>query len=382
MHREILFEARNHIGFVTLNRPVALNALTLSMVLQMHAQLWEWAQDPSIHAVVVKGAGDKAFCAGGDVRAIHESLVSSSSLHRDFPAAEYRLDHFIHGYPKPYVALMDGIVMGGGMGIAQGAFLRVVTDRTRMAMPEVGIGLFPDVGASYFLSRLRGAVGRYLGVTGVQIHAGDALYCRLADACLPHDALARLETALGRLRWSEDHFADIRNAVQSLAMRTRPYTKMVALRWAIDTHFTCTDIGAVTDSLKAEPRPEFSEWTRETLARMATRSPMMMAVTARQLQRAEGLDLADCFRMELGMARHCVLQNDFLEGVRALLIDKDKAPRWSPARMDDVTEEMIERFFIDPWAETAHPFAHLEAENTVHAAVGTSTVTVETSAAF
>lgn len=365
MQNQILFETRNHIGFVTLNRPAALNALTLSMVVDMHEQLWEWAHAPSIHAVVVKGAGDKAFCAGGDVRALYDSLAVSGHVHNAFPIAEYRLDHFVHGYPKPYVALMDGIVMGGGMGIAQGASLRVVTDRTRMAMPEAGIGMFPDVGASYFLSRVPGSVGRYLGVTGVHMNAGDALYCRLADVCLPHAALGKLESTLASMRWSEDHFADIRNAVQPLAMKRRPDTSLVALRWAIDVHFSCTDIAAVMASLKAEPRPGYGAWARETLALMATRSPLMMAVAARQLQRGGELDLADCFRMELGMARHCVVQPDFKEGVRAVLVDKDKAARWSPARIEDVTEEMIERFFVSPWIASAHPFVALEAENTV-----------------
>jgi enoyl-CoA hydratase/carnithine racemase len=167
LDKEILFEARNHVGLVTLNRPAVLNALSYSMILEMHAQLRQWALDPSIYAVVVRGAGDKAFCAGGDVRAVHASFTQSSNAHRDFFASEYRLDYFIHRYPKPYIALMDGIVMGGGMGIAQGASLRVVTDRTRMAMPEVGIGFFPDVGASYFLSRLPVALGAYLGLSGV-----------------------------------------------------------------------------------------------------------------------------------------------------------------------------------------------------------------------
>ena len=204
MQQELLFESINHVGFLTLNRPAALNALSDGMVHAMHAKLLEWAAEPSIFAVVVKGAGGKAFCAGGDVRAIYRSFTTSGNLHHEFFASEYQLDHTIHCYPKPYVALMDGIVMGGGMGISQGASVRLVTDRTRMAMPEVGIGLFPDVGASYFLSRLAGGLGTYLALTGISIGAADALYAGLADAYLPHEELELFESALHRCALEPD----------------------------------------------------------------------------------------------------------------------------------------------------------------------------------
>ena len=348
MPQELLFETRNHVGFLTLNRPSALNALSDGMVHEMHAKLLEWAADPSLFAVVVKGAGDKAFCAGGDVRAIHESFTSGGRLHHEFFATEYQLDHYIYRYPKPYVALMDGIVMGGGMGIAQGAGLRLVTDRTRMAMPEVGIGLFPDVGASYFLSRLPGGLGPYLALTGISIRASDALYAGLADAYLPHEEVESFEGALGTLRWSQDHLEDIDKTARPLATATLPEPTLAAVRPAIDAHFSQPDIRAVIASLKAESRPQYTEWAAQTLKIISTRSPLMMAVTARQLQRGRTMDLADCFRMEVGMVRHCFQQGDFMEGVRALLVDKDNAPRWNPARMEDVSEQMIEAFFRNP----------------------------------
>jgi enoyl-CoA hydratase/carnithine racemase len=363
--REILFETRNHIGFVTLNRPAVLNALSYSMIVEMLAQLREWAQNGSIYAVVVRGAGDKAFCAGGDVRAVHASFTPSSSAHRDFFASEYRLDYFIHRYPKPYVALMDGIVMGGGMGIAQGASLRVVTDRTRMAMPEVGIGFFPDVGASYFLSRLAGALGLYLGLSGAPIRAVDALYAGLADVYVPHEALGSLDAALATLRWSRDHSGDIHGAVRALATANLPEPTLACLRPAIDAHFYRSDVRAVLESLQSESRPAYEEWARHTLELMARRSPLMMAVTARQLERGRAMELADCFRMELGMVLHCFEQGDFREGVRALLVDKDNAPRWNPPRIEDVTEEMIAAFFFDTWAGSTHPLADLQTEGSV-----------------
>ncbi len=366
MDKEILFEARNQIGFVTLNRPAVLNALSSSMILQMHAQLRQWALDASIYAVVVRGAGDKAFCAGGDVRAVHASFTPSGSAHRDFFASEYRLDYFIHRYPKPYIALMDGIVMGGGMGIAQGASLRVVTDRTRMAMPEVGIGFFPDVGASYFLSRLPGALGIYLGLSGAQFRAADALYAGLADVYLSHEALDTLDAAIATLRWSRDHSADIDGVVRALATVKLPAPALASLRPAIDAHFSSSNIRAILQSLQSESSAAYHDWARHTLKMMAARSPLMMAVTARQLEHGRAMDLPDCFRMELGMVLHCFEQGDFREGVRALLVDKDNAPRWNPPRIDDVTEEMIAAFFLDAWAGSTHPLADLEEEGRVH----------------
>jgi enoyl-CoA hydratase/carnithine racemase len=362
MDKEILFEARNHIGFVTLNRPAVLNALSSSMLLQMHAQLRQWALDASIYAVVVRGAGDKAFCAGGDVRAVHASFTPSSSAHRDFFASEYRLDYFIHRYPKPYVALMDGIVMGGGMGIGQGASLRVVTDRTRMAMPEVGIGFFPDVGASYFLSRLPGALGVYLGLSGAQIRAADALYAGLADVYLAHETRDSLDTALAALRWGRDHSADIHGAVRAFATVKLPEPALASLRPAIDAHFSRSDIRAILQSLQSESSAAYHDWARHTLKMMAARSPLMMAVTARQLECGRAMDLPDCFRMELGMVLHCFEQGDFKEGVRAVLVAKDNAPRWNPPRIEDVTEEMIAAFFLDAWTGATHPLADLETE--------------------
>jgi len=345
MQHELLFESSNHVGFLTLNRPGALNALSDGMVHAMHAKLREWAADPAILAVVVKGAGGKAFCAGGDVRAIYRSFTTSGTLHHEFFAAEYELDHFIHRYPKPYVALMDGIVMGGGMGISQGAGVRVVTDRTRMAMPEVGIGLFPDVGASYFLSRLAGGLGNYLALTGITIGAADALYAGLADTYLPHEALESFETALRNMRWSQTPSADLDIALCAHRAPSLPAPDLAPVRPAIDAHFSGANVRGIIASLQAESRPEYAEWAQRTVAIMAGRSPLMMAVTARQLQLGRSMNLGDCFRMEVAMVRHSFEQGDFMEGVRALLIDKDNAPRWNPQRIEDVSQEMIDAFF-------------------------------------
>jgi enoyl-CoA hydratase/carnithine racemase len=370
---EILTDVRNKIAHLTLNRPAALNALSLTMVRELGQALKEFATDPQIRAILIRGAGDKAFCAGGDIRALYDSFKSGGSLHHDFFAEEYRLDYYLHKYPKPYVALIDGITMGGGMGIAQSSTLRIVGDRTRIAMPEVGIGLFPDVGGSYFLSRLPGALGIYLALTGNQIRAADALYAGLADRYLPPEAMLRLDAALDTLVWTDDGRGNLVRALDELttsgatgsataaafgaspahsaatATSTAASTPpLSSVRAAIDSHFSKATVSQIMDSLRGESRPEYTEWAAHTLKTMGTRSPTMMWVTLRQLQRGRALSLADCFRMELGITRQCFLQGDFIEGVRAVIVDKDNTPRWSPGRLEEVTEASVGAFFTNP----------------------------------
>ncbi|HEY0747697.1 MAG TPA: enoyl-CoA hydratase/isomerase family protein [Steroidobacteraceae bacterium] len=361
--RLILCEVRNRIGFITLDRPAALNALSLGMIKDLRSALEQLAGDSNINAVLVRGAGEKAFCAGGDIRAIYESYQKADSLHRDFFVTEYPLDYLMHSFPKPYIALIDGIVMGGGMGIAQGSRMRIVGERTRMAMPEVAIGFFPDVGASYFLSRLAGSLGAYLALTGVQIRAADALYAGLADAYLPRAGVDALDIELNALVWpaarSEDGTA-IAALVQKLAGPELPVAPLAQLSPAIDEHFAASSIPDLLSSLEAESRPQFMEWAKTTLDLMNTRSPTMLAVTLEQLRRGKSLTLAQCLRMELGMVQQSFIQGDFIEGVRAMIIDKDNAPLWRPPHIDEVTEAEVAEIFTDPWAGATHPLATLE----------------------
>ena len=359
---EVLCDIRNGVAILTLNRPGALNALGFEMIGDLHSRLRACALDATVRAVLIRGEGDKAFCAGGDIRALYQSLTESGSLHHEFFIAEYSLDYALYSYPKPYLALMDGITMGGGMGLAQGAGLRIVGDRTRIAMPEVAIGIFPDVGASYFLSRLPGSLGPYLALTGTQIRGADALYCQLADVYLPAAAVASLCESLDGLTWSADPRSDLMRLIHAQSAQGLPAPSLSVLRPAIDAHFSQSSIAAIIASLERESRAEYADWSQQTLKLLQARSPTMLAVTLRQLQRGKSMALADCFRMELGMMQQCFVHGDFVEGTRALIIDKDNTPHWTPGRIQDVTEEMIERFFKDPWPPGAHPLANLETQ--------------------
>jgi enoyl-CoA hydratase/carnithine racemase len=324
---ELLAEVRAGVATITLNRPEALNALSYDMLRGLRAWLDAWEKDEGVRLIVLRGAGDKAFCAGGDVRALHDGFKAAHPGHRDFFEIEYALDYRIHAYPKTIVAVMDGVVMGGGMGIAQGAAVRIVGDRTKMAMPETGIGLFPDVGGSYFLARAPGKLGLYLGLVGPTLRAADAIYCGLAD----------LYVGAGPL----------------------PAPELEALRPAIDEHFAHGSVAAIIASLHAEKRPGYAAWAAKTLTALEKRSPTMLCVTLEQLRRGASLSLPECFRMELGLIHGCFEQGDFVEGIRALIVEKDNRPRWNPARLEEVEASAVEAFFRPRWTAAAHPLASL-----------------------
>ena len=362
---EILCETANHVAFITLNRPAALNALSFEMITLLRKVLQRCAGDAAVRAILLQGAGDKAFCAGGDIRALYQSFKESGKLHHDFFVAEYSLDYLLHTYPKPYVALIDGITMGGGMGLAQGSTLRVVGERTRIAMPEVGIGLFPDVGASYFLSRLPGSLGPYLALTGVQVRGADAVYARLADVFLPPEGIDALTADFAAIRWTGDSVLDVRTVVHARAAQGLAAPSLSVLRPAIDGHFAHATVPEILKSLDGESRSEYADWAQQTAKLMRSRSPTMLSVALRQLQRGKSMELADCFRMELGMIEQCFEQGDFIEGIRALLIDKDNSPRWRPMHLDEVTDASVAAFFRERWRARSHPLADLERQSEI-----------------
>ena len=347
-------------GIITLDRPRALNSLSLDMVRALTETLLAWQFDDRVGAVVLTSSSEKALCAGGDIRFFHEAgratPTGGSALLEDFFTEEYALNHLVHFYPKPYISLMDGVVMGGGMGIAQGGpdtGLRIVTERTKMAMPEVNIGVFPDVGGSHFLSRAPGQLGHYLGLTGLTIGAADALYVGLADVFVP---AAELPALHAMLEATEGIAVDA--AVRAFAA---PFAAQVGEstlrteRATIDAHFSAASVGAVMESLARDG----GAFAQAALAAMHLRSPLMMSVTREMLVRAVGMDVAACLRMERGLVRRTFDHGEVVEGVRALVIDKDHQPKWNPASLADVTPGMVEAFFAPVWPAHAHPLRDL-----------------------
>jgi enoyl-CoA hydratase/carnithine racemase len=364
MTQDVQTEQRGPIGYITLNRPQALNALTLPMIRALTACLLAWREDVSIRAIAIRGSNKAgpfgAFCAGGDIRFFHQALLSGDPSPEDFFTEEYTLNHLIHSYPKPFIAFMDGVVMGGGMGIAQGASHRLVTTRTKMAMPETTIGLFPDVGGGYFLSRCPGFAGEWLALTGTTLAAGDAIDLQLADHCVDESRLQQAWDSLACLDTIDavklDHWVATYKVASS--------TYWTGARSQIDHYFSGDSVAAIVCALEAET----SEWARQTAAQLRQRSPLMLHVAFAQIRRARQLSIAQDLRMERDMMRHCFFprhlgrsgrQTDTAEGIRALVIEKDNSPRWNPARIEDVSPDMVAPFFESPWAAHCHPLRAL-----------------------
>lgn len=359
MTAEVVTEVRGQVGCITLNRPKALNALSLGMVRSLMATLLAWQQDDKVLAVAIRGNGREgpfgAFCAGGDIRFLHAAGSSGNPELEDFFTEEYALNHLIHTFGKPYIAFMDGIVMGGGMGISQGGSLRIVTERTKMAMPETAIGLFPDVGGGYFLSRCPGRVGEWLALTGDAIGAADAIAFQLADGFLPSEQQVAVWEGLGAQTFADGTAVQQWVASQFVAAGACS----VSARGQIDQYFALTDVPAIVAALEAAG----DDWSRATAATLRKRSPLMLHVVLEQIRRARAMDLADDLRMERDMVRHCFYlrpgQSETVEGIRALAVDKDHQPRWEPARIEDVSPELVQSFFKSPWPAHSHPLAAL-----------------------
>lgn len=356
MQDPIVISKHHRIGQLTLNRPQALNSLTLDMVRTITQALLAWRDDPAIDAVMIDSRSEKAFCAGGDIRffyqAGYQTPQQGSALIDDFFTEEYALNHLIHHYPKPYIALMNGIVMGGGMGIAQcfsEGRLRIVTERTKMAMPEVNIGLFPDVGGSYFLSRCPDQTGLYLALTGHVIGAADAIHAGLADVFIPSAELGALKELVATCAQ-----ADVTAAVRAFARQFAPACgagELAGQQLRIARHFAHAEMAAIVASLKQDPDP----FAQAALAAIQKRSPLMLCVTLQQLRRGAGMDLAGCLRMERSMVRHSFTRHDVFEGIRATVIDKDMHPVWSPATLEAVSQDMVDSFFTPAWPDYMHP---------------------------
>jgi len=333
---DVIIRREGRAGRITLNRPKALNALTYPMVLAIHDALKRWEQDPEIAVVILDGAGDRALCAGGDVRAIYESASEGSGFARKFWADEYRLNAYIGRYPKPYVAFMDGIVMGGGIGLSGHGSHRIVTERSQLAMPETGIGLIPDVGGTWLLAHAPGETGIYLGLTGERMRGAGTMYARFADSFVPSSRLADLAKALSEIENSSDV-----DSVIARFSEAPPPSDLASHAREIDATFCFDSVEKIRDALASMN----TDWSRKTLEELDRRSPLALKLTLAAIRNARTLpSLEAALNVEYRLTVRLLEHGEFLEGVRALLVDKDKTPKWNPPRLADVTDEMVAQF--------------------------------------
>ncbi|HYL33234.1 MAG TPA: enoyl-CoA hydratase/isomerase family protein [Stellaceae bacterium] len=339
---EIIFERRGGIGIVRLNRPKALNTLSLGMYRRFAPQLVAWGNDASVHAIVVMGEGGRAFCAGGDVRAIYDARQKGGGDSADFFREEYSLIAHVHRFPKPYVALMDGIVMGGGAGISVNGSHRVATEKTLFAMPEVQIGLFPDVGASRFLNLCPGHIGLYLALTGRRIGAADASYCRFATHYVASVQRSALIDTLAATKWRAGEAHAQVDAVLAHFANDAGASPLAAIQRDIDRVFASPSVEAIMEALVRET----ADWAKEAYAAMAHASPLSLKITFRQLGLGRGMSVEAALALEYRLTQHALAGHDFFEGIRAVLVDKDNAPRWQPNCLRDVTRSTVDSHFV------------------------------------
>jgi enoyl-CoA hydratase len=337
MTDDILLKVEGHAGFMSLNRPSALHALTLPMVHAITQALREWRDDPAVKCVVIDHADGRGFCAGGDIAFLRNSAINDGGESgRKFFHDEYQLNHLLITYPKPVVAFMDGITMGGGVGISQPARFRVATENTKFAMPETGIGLFPDVGGGWYLSRLEGRVGQFLALTGARIAGAGCLSLGLATHYLTSNLLAEAKS-----RIAVEDVERIDGILGTMSV-TPSDSKIVETIVQINRHFASDRLEDILASLEGDE----SDWAMKELATLRTKSPQTCKIALRQLAESSTLtDFADNMAMEYRIASRVLVRPDFAEGVRAVIVDKDNRPKWDPATAEGVTDALIDAIF-------------------------------------
>jgi enoyl-CoA hydratase/carnithine racemase len=362
----------HRIGMITLNAEKTLNALSLDMIDLIAEQLAAWSTDENVAIVMMQAAGEKAFCAGGDLQNLYQSMLThrASSEKNDIRAnqyacdffdREYRLDYFIHTYPKPILCWGHGIVMGGGIGLMAGASHRVVTEKSRLAMPEIGIGLFPDVGGSYFLNRMPGKLGLFLALTGAMINAMDAKFAKLADYAIAQIDKPKVLDLILRQPWGTTH--DENSQLLDIVLRSSEI-KLEIVKGPLQVHFE-----AINELCHKENLLEIVEaiitldpeeaWLKKAVASLKAGSPSSVHLANLLLNQTANSLLADVFRIEYLAALHSAARSDFAEGIRALLIDKDLKPQWHPATHAEITAEWVNGFIVNPWTAETHPLADL-----------------------
>ncbi|KAL2081522.1 hypothetical protein ACEWY4_023375 [Coilia grayii] len=340
---EVLLERVGNAGVITLNRPKALNALNLTMIRHIYPQLKKWDKDSEVDLVIIKGAGGKAFCAGGDIRAVTEAGKVGDPLAQDFFREEYILNYTIGTYQKPYVALIDGITMGGGVGLSVHGRFRVATEKTLFAMPETAIGLFPDVGGGYFLPRLQGKLGIFLALTGFRLRGRDVLRAGVATHFVESEKIGALEKDLTDLK--SPSLSDVAEVLDSYQHQSgldadKPFVLEQHIE-SINRLFDASSVEGIIDNLKKDGSP-FAKKQAETLSKM---SPTSMKLTLKQLQQGASMSLAEVLTMEYRLTHACMKGQDFYEGVRAVLIDKDQSPKWKPGTLEEISEQSVEDSF-------------------------------------
>ncbi|HRI76119.1 MAG: enoyl-CoA hydratase/isomerase family protein [Alphaproteobacteria bacterium] len=346
---EILFEVRGGVGLVTLNRPAALNALTLGMIRALDARLAAFAKEPTIKAVIITGAGERAFCSGGDVKAVAleskamQEGTADGALTRDFFREEYVLNHRIFTFPKPYISLVNGIVMGGGKGVSAHGSHRVVTESTLFAMPETNIGFFPDVGGGYFLPRCPGQTGAYLALTSKRIKAIDTVYIGFGTHYVAPDAMTALREELCTMKWddTETAKAQVDAVIEKHTSEPAGTSEIAPHREQIDTCFAHDRVEDIIAALQADG----SEWANETLQAMYAMSPTSLKIALRQIRMGANMPFAQVMTMEYRLSQALMKGHDFYEGIRAALIDKDRQPKWQPPRINEVSDQDIDACF-------------------------------------
>jgi enoyl-CoA hydratase len=343
---DLIVRREGAAGIIRLNRPKALNAMTYEMSLGVDAALDRFESDPAIAVVVLEGAGERGLCAGGDIRSLYESSKTGGDLGKRFWRQEYVMNARIAKYPKPYIAFMDGLVMGGGVGLSAHARHRVVTEKTKLAMPEVGLGFFPDIGGTWLLSRSPGEVGAFFGLTGQTMNGPDAIFSRFADAVVPSAKLSALRNALTEVRPGTNS-SEVDGIIAGFASG-EPAGPIGAMRASIDRWFAHDRMEDIFAALQGDE----SEFAQSTLRTLKEKSPRGMVVTLRLLRLARSASsLEQCLVREYRAALEVFRSDDFREGVRAAVIDKDRNPRWSPPSVEDVTAEMLAPYFAEIGAD-------------------------------
>ncbi|OEH53310.1 3-hydroxyisobutyryl-CoA hydrolase [Oceanobacillus sp. E9] len=340
----VLFSEKNGVGTIELNRPKAINSISQRMIELIYQQLKSWKNDSSIKFIIFSGNGPKGFCAGGDIKTLYQAKESESKYQQAirFFQLEYKTDALIYHYPKPIIAILDGVTMGGGVGLTYGASHRIVTERTKWAMPEMNIGFFPDVGASYFFNQAPGKIGYYLALSASVISGTDAIYANAADHYITTDNLDTFIQEIMEKDWTTEK--DINHSIDNIVQKftsSLGQSNLENHRSAIDKYFSHSTLEQIFASLESAD----SDFSNKTKQLLLTKSPISLKVTLEQLRRGKEKSLEDCFNMDLILAKNFLKSNDFYEGVRSIVIDKDKKPNYQYKKLDDVKSDLVDSYF-------------------------------------